>query len=346
MGGPWIKPETEQLVLATLLIMNKKGQKPTAKEVVNFVDAQLKAENKHHLRTPGIRKTQEILRLARKELGKRPEEHKELDTPWTVGSTIKHTIKPEAMTTVLRVWRLNMAAGVQLTIREARWVAQLYALFSDIYELRDFASQYALQEQVYELSKQISKPKKAFETHYLDCLFLMDNWEYSTAQKLGLLGLSASPLKLSSMPKSIQIRKGDGKKAAYFAKIMASSRRMFERELPPEIIPPEDLRKFKKEHPEPELSEEAAWIFAYSLTYLSKGPLWSKLSGFEMMEVIFKLQNWVLTLKPPESIESIEKSLDKEAYRKMQEGNITELQKIFMKSELPPAELLKQVGYN
>jgi hypothetical protein len=345
MGGPWIKPETEQLVLATWLIMNKKGQKPTAKEVMKYVDAQLKAENKHHLRTPGIRKTQNILMLARKELEKRSEEQKELDTPWTVGSAIRHGINPEAMPAVLRVWRLNMAAGIQLTVREARWVAQLYALFSNIHELREFASQYASAEQIYELSKQLSKSKEAFGTHDTDCFFFMDNWEYATAQKLGLLGPSATPFKFST-PRSIQIRKGDGKKAADFATIMATSRRMFERDLPSEIIPLEDWRKFKKEHTEPELSEQAAWIFAYLLTYLSKGPKWPQLSMFEMMEVMFKLQNWVLTLKPPESIESLAKSLDAESFRKMQQGEITDYQKKLIKAEEPPAELLKLVGYN
>jgi hypothetical protein len=357
MGGPRITPEIKRLVIWTWWEMKQIGPEPTAKEVIKSVSLKLKADNKSHLHTPGLRKTQEILRLVRKELENRSKEQKELDSPWTIGSTIKNPINTEAMPAVLRVWKLCLAAGAPFTIREARWVAQLHTLFSDIVELRDMANMYATEEQVYELSKQLSKTEEVFATHDRDPQMVMELWEYATARQAGQVDTSLNPVEnWPVFRKSFQTNVGDGKKAMEFATRTIIYKRGFERdlqgleqELPPNL---EEVREWKAKHPEPEeLSDQAAWTYAYWLTYLGKGPKWSKLSQQETIDIMYKLQVWVLTLKPPESFEDVllaqsKKGIASKKSSKELLDDFANFMKKPKKPELPPAELLKQVGYN
>jgi len=357
MGGPRITQEIKQLVIGTWWAMKQMGPEPVAKEVIKSVSLKLKANNKEHLHAPGLRKTQEILKLARKELENRPEEQKELDSPWTIGSTIKHVINTEAMPAMLRVWKLCFAAGAPFTIREARWVARLHTLFSDIVELRDIANTYATEEQVYELSKQFSKPKEALGTQNRDAQIFMDLWEFATARQTGQIKTSIYPVEnWPIIRKSLQINTEDGKKAMELAMRSAAQKRWFERGLqglkqePPLGI--EEVRESKAKHPELEdLSDQAAWIYAYWLTYLSRGPKWSKLSTQEFVDINYKLHAWVLTLKPMESFEEKILALSKQAVTSGKSGtelidNFTNFMKNPVQPEFPPIELLKQVGYD
>jgi hypothetical protein len=357
MGGPRITPEIKQLIIWVWWEMMQRGQEPIAKKVINSVSFRLKATNKNNLHVPGIRKTQEILRLARKGLEKRPEEQKELDTPWSIGSTLKHVINTEAMPAVLRVWKLYFAAGTPFTIREARWVAQLHTLFSDIMELRDIANMYAEKEQISEISKQLFKNKEIFGIHDLDAKIVMDLWEYATARQAGQISTSLNPIENWPMiRKSFQTNTGDGKNAMHFAMRMAAQKQVFERDIQ-EVIQNvpwsiEEIREWKAKHPElEELSDQAAWIYAHWLTYLSKGPKWSKLSSLETIDIEYKLQAWVLTLKPIESFEEKIFALTKQDIASGK--STTEMADSYhnfiknpMKPEVPPAELLTKVGYN
>ena len=54
------------------------------------------------------------------------------DTPWTITNMAKYPIPPEALPSVLRVWVwAKDNKNYSLTIREAQWVARLYAAIED-----------------------------------------------------------------------------------------------------------------------------------------------------------------------------------------------------------------------
>jgi len=339
MGGPRITPEVANLVKATWLEMKRTGLEPTAKEVSETVTKKLQESGKNYLHAPGVRKTQDILKQSRKTLESRPIERKELDGPWTIGTTIKYPISSEAMLSVLRVWKLCVAAGVPFTIREAKWVAQLHTLITDIVELRDVAYQYALKEQTFEASEPIG----TFETHDLDGRIAMDLWEYATARQVGEMGSSSLFFENWVLrPESLQMQAGDGKKAMQFAIRIAGLKRGLEGETPVEMSNVESMKTLRDEalkYPDFELPDNAAWIFAYWLTYISKGPKWLELSLSEIMDVYIRLREWV------QASLAIETQGPGQLLTWLVESPKKDLTDYLLKPELRPNELLKKVGY-
>lgn len=345
MGGPWITPEVENLVRATWLDMKDKGPEPVAKEVSDAVRQTLQASGKDHLHAPGVRKTQDILKQARKALESRSRDQKELDDPWTIGSTVKHGIRSEAMPVVLRIWKLCVAAGVPFTIREAKWVDQLRSLFTDIIELRDVAFHYALKERAHEASES----NEPFETYDLDGRLTMDIWEYATARLLGKMKSSSLLLENWILrPKSLCLLTGEGQKAIELTKRVVGFKKGLETDVPPEMFTSEGLKELQekdRELSELELPDEAAWIFSHWLTYLSKGPKWSELSWGEIIDIVVKLREWVLSSIPPDLKEPahlLSSLIESGSLEKYPKGDLTNL---LMKPEMQPIELLKQVGY-
>jgi len=63
-----------------------------------------------------------------KKLGELPKELYEIDTPWAIRSLPRYPIPAAVLPIVLRVWAaMRESMGRNLTIREAQWVARLYA---------------------------------------------------------------------------------------------------------------------------------------------------------------------------------------------------------------------------
>jgi len=80
----------------------------------------------------------------------------DIDKPWSVQSLSDFPISPEALPTVLRLWvRRRELLGRDLTIRQAQWVARLYALAKDIHisDLAFIADRYADHEGMSESSE-------------------------------------------------------------------------------------------------------------------------------------------------------------------------------------------------
>ncbi|MDP6495377.1 MAG: hypothetical protein QGI09_08185, partial [Dehalococcoidia bacterium] len=66
-----------------------------------------------------------MLQRTREGLRRLLQEHRLLDTPWSLGSLVTHYLPPDALIDVLEVWEWSLAIGVPLTIREAQWTARL-----------------------------------------------------------------------------------------------------------------------------------------------------------------------------------------------------------------------------
>jgi hypothetical protein len=346
MGGPRIVPEVEKLVISTWLELRRKGLEPTAKEVSEIVKKKLEEQGKNYLHAPEVRKTQEILKEARKQEESRSDERKELDKPWTIGSTVNYPISPEALPYVFRVWKLCFAASVLFSIREARWVAQLCMLFSDIIELRDIAYQYALHQQVYE----ISESAELIDTNDLDGRIAMDIWELATARQVQVIKSTTIPLENWILrPQSIHLEVTDGKKAMEFALRIAGLKRSLEGNLVPELSSIEEFNKLREKapnYPTLELPNELSWVFAHWLTYLSKGPKWTELSLTEIADICTELQKWILVISPKELNDPIKLLTFLVRSGTFQDIRKADISDALMKPKYQPSELLKKVGYD
>lgn len=83
---------------------------------------------------PSLSTVQKILATVRKREGEVPEE----DELWHIGTIKKFPISPEALSYVIPFWLNRCKQGRRFTIREAQWVARLYALLKDLdYEEAD-----------------------------------------------------------------------------------------------------------------------------------------------------------------------------------------------------------------
>lgn len=75
------------------------------------------------------------------------------DEPWNLGTLENHPIPPEALPSILEVWRHCRNEFYPFTIREAKWVSHLYALFrEDVNNLAQAAQFYAQEELFSEIS--------------------------------------------------------------------------------------------------------------------------------------------------------------------------------------------------
>ena len=73
------------------------------------------------------------------------------DRPWSLAELPSVDIPPEALPSIVRIWGFIEAADpalVPLTIRQAKWIARLLALFTDEWNLLVAATYMAIQEQV------------------------------------------------------------------------------------------------------------------------------------------------------------------------------------------------------
>ncbi len=72
-----------------------------------------------------------------------------LDEPWSLGCLAEVEIPPEALLAIMQIMRKRLPhAELDLTIREAMWIARLHKLFDDLELLDKWASAYAARERV------------------------------------------------------------------------------------------------------------------------------------------------------------------------------------------------------
>jgi hypothetical protein len=153
--GPIVTDQVQVLIASVY----KKHPKWKAPEVRNEVSFLVRKNNpKLPSNWPSLSTVQKILATVRKNM-------KELlpsprDKPWSTASMVKYPIPPEALPSVLQTWawvREN-TTGI-FTIRQAQWVARLYAITKDIGLLAFMSRNHATMEFLSETT----------EVSYIDC---------------------------------------------------------------------------------------------------------------------------------------------------------------------------------
>lgn len=98
---------------------------------------------------PGLSAVQKVLATVRRKEKELPDDPQE--KPWRMDTLDKHPIPPEAVPSVLKLWKSRIENGNTFTIREAKWASRLSRRLEDIEKLSYKASQYARTELMYQL---------------------------------------------------------------------------------------------------------------------------------------------------------------------------------------------------
>ena len=143
--GPLVTDAVESLIAGVY----NKHPKWKAREIRNEVSLFLRKDNpKLPAKWPSLSSVQKVLAKARKRANELSPEEK----PWRLGTLDQYPIPPEAVPSVLKLWKHRLwerKAG--FTIREAKWAARLSVLLGDMVDLSFMASLYANTEQAYQL---------------------------------------------------------------------------------------------------------------------------------------------------------------------------------------------------
>ncbi len=125
--GPRVTPEIEQLIARVYIEHN--GW--TAKQVRNEVHERLKRENpaliQAHAKFPSVSIVEKKL-ASLKTKGIAPQTE---DRYWTRVTLAQYPMPPDALPAVLKVWAEALRKDKPLTIRQAKWAAQLCRVFKD-----------------------------------------------------------------------------------------------------------------------------------------------------------------------------------------------------------------------
>ena len=131
-------PEIRQDLRA---FIEKKVRKEVAERGLNWAQDWILEEVERIL--PGSSRIQKYLR----ELNPRLEKESELNTPWHMGCMIEHQLPPEAIPYILLAQDyarkypdpvFNTLPQDPVTIRQAQWIARLYAIVGDIHRLKGY----------------------------------------------------------------------------------------------------------------------------------------------------------------------------------------------------------------
>jgi len=143
-----IPRHVKTMISEAALAVPRKSRDATALELMTGIEAR-------HERVPAY---ETLLKMISES---RSKGQSDLDAPWSLGSLAKHDLPTDALSDVVEVWKLCLAIGTPLTIREARWVTWLRSTIPDLEAsdwdsetrlgaLNGWAYQYALRERATE----------------------------------------------------------------------------------------------------------------------------------------------------------------------------------------------------
>lgn len=277
---------------------------------------------------PGLSSVQKELTKQRKTDDARTPESKKLDKPWSIGSSIEHDIPPEATADLLDVWKYCLAISHTFTIREAKWVVHIRTALQtsqNVYQYRGallfgYANEYAIRERISEI---LGSP---MDTRDIDgnLCFQEHDWDWIVFRALGMI----PRLTTNYYNKELSEYNLFG---IYFnaASYMAGQK-----------MPKVDLNRIGALASN--LSEKQAYMFAALLSYLSKAPLWNKLTDREYLSIL----DYLTDLVTQELVDDVEEaSYIKTSYGKLDVSAYYDRPNGLTPEDVLCPDLLKIVGY-
>lgn len=146
--GPIVTDAVEALIAAVY----QKHPKWKAPEVRYWVSHRLRKDNpKLPSGWPSLSTVQKVLATVRR----KAKDCNPQEKPWSMATLDEYPIPPEAVPSVLKVWKFRIENNASLTIGEAKWAARLSGLLEEIEKLSFKASIYARAESIFALAERI-----------------------------------------------------------------------------------------------------------------------------------------------------------------------------------------------
>lgn len=135
-----------------------------------------------------------------------------IDMPWTLDSLKEHPLPPEVLPKLFQIWLYKQESRSEhsLTIREARWIAQLSGMTEDIELLRVVANMCAEWELIGELTKTAQLSPPATMLFIYSMLTRMDEKELNEHHKEILRGKHVSGTRRGETIKGLGTIYGEG----------------------------------------------------------------------------------------------------------------------------------------
>lgn len=282
----WKVPEEiKETITDAWLSMRNTGTEPSARQVLDEVQAALLEEGYKNLRLPGTRKTQEIIKEAKEYYDESPSEYTELDRAWCVGDlNWCHQIAADALPAILGILKDTLSSNSVLTVREVKWIARLHTVISDTQELLFFAQLYAKRERTGWFSQE-------FGTADIDTALIMGPWELSTARLLDKVAPPLSPsVAVLHRPSSLGIQ---GQNAMGVAK--GAERNLWTRWYLHNIhVNLNELWALLPELDELNYTEQALRVYTYWVKHIGEHEKLSEMSPNEVVDVVIALRQWTV----------------------------------------------------
>lgn len=287
MGGPRVTPATEELIIRIFRNLRNDGEEPSAKQVLNAAMAYITAHKRKDIFLPSLRKTQDILKEARKRHSNLSPEEELMQEPWSMASLIKYELPPESIPYVIKVWRYAANTHEEFTVRHARWVSRLCHLFEDITDLWYYSSWYC--------DIETSKHFTEFEpnTFTPDTENFLSPWETMTLQitrQFNYVHMEGfRPVFKHEDGKTVEelLHYNDILELDRFG-VLPDACDEYYRELFYSIIALPSLDSLGFDYP-------SKMVYLRLYTYLIRGSKWRGLSPKDAVDLIKQLREWVLS---------------------------------------------------
>ncbi len=322
--GPRIKPEVRDMIWDEALDRPERHRDDVAQKLQDDI-------GRYGYPVPEFDTLKKMISKAR--TSKRPSPE---DEAWQLASLQKNEVPPGALSALVEVWKLKLALGSSLTIRQAKWVVRLQALVGDPNRLRLWAEMYAKRELTSEAQR------KPLHTSDLDIALTMGSWEAAAACLTGRAkvprlsgGQVLMPLPYSASSFDTAVGAARGPMLAWTAMSMLRPGRAGIPSIDGSCLFDEMERTLERCRQAFAPSPEAPWVFLHWLTYLANGPKWQSLGPRRIKSILDQLITWV----------GNEVSKDPEP-SSQHSATLCDEYDLLTTPGLRPTRLLKAVGYH
>jgi len=143
-GRPGIRPHIVRLIASRIL--EEQAKPPEARLPTKVLAYEIhKQISQTGDRPPEVSTLEKKISKTRADISSKPDLR---DKPWTIHSMVEYPIAAEALPSVLQVWFLVQDNDGSLSIRDAQWVARLYAAIKDIEYLCSYSMMMSLTEKL------------------------------------------------------------------------------------------------------------------------------------------------------------------------------------------------------
>jgi hypothetical protein len=244
------------------------------KEIRTEVHRRLGLRRSKNNTYPGLRLVQSYIKEFKDNLGQSIDE----DKPWSIAASVKYGLPPEATKDLFDIWRVSLAIGSPISIRQAKWIVHIRELFYQPISTGNMYSdkvsrnlQLISQSWLYAILERASRVmgERYFDTVNLDAASFMSPFEHQTVLQLG----KVSPVEYSQEALAKLEKHGTSLTSPPISIISVEQAVWHSvRAEPPSHMEIGSSGSFDEVLP-----EEDDLVAAHWLNYLSKGPLWNAL---------------------------------------------------------------------